>query len=392
VILNNGVVANPGMSYTLPSENNAASVSKNVFSWNSTSSNLRKAAGTVHVDSVEVSGNNMETTVKRDFSEQSGESYDLGTIAAEGNRTLTGFAYNLDTKFTSMSGIEGLVVSLEATPEKTVQTDANGNFSLKTSATGDNQILIRDNTYYNWKHPINIAGSMNVTAFNDTTGIPMIERKTYDNTYTWLDTTTHSWLSRIEQDDKIEYLQYITDVNYYTYSQNGFPQEYWKYDNTVPTFQTNTINVFTNRSQAPSNAYADSLLKGCKGWEDDTIKVVEVSDSSNAQVTFYYDNINLGNGYPGAILIDENGSYRKNWMIRFSNNIPNEIITQVASHEFGHAIFSSGELSKYISDIMYGGPDGRYTFGFRNLLSEKEGEVSYLLAVWKNAKWLEYSK
>ena len=116
---------------------------------------------------------------------------DLGTITVPSKPILVSTAngvYDIDTKYDASNnrqtptGIADLKVYLGSAPNTFTYTDAAGQFSLKVDKLGTDSIFITgktasDTAYYNWHNPeINIVqGNNYITAFNDTTGIPMIK-------------------------------------------------------------------------------------------------------------------------------------------------------------------------------------------------------------------------
>ncbi len=337
---------------------------------------IKKIAGTWQIDSIKVSGANIEDTITKNYPPQTGTNYNVGTIYTEGKNTITGHLYDLDTKFTTKKGITGAKIYLKSTPEKSALSDNNGNYTLKTANSGTDTLIIEDTTYYNWKHPINIQqGKNNTTAFNDNTGTPMIQRYTDPD----------------NKEDEIEFTQKITDI-----------KSKWldnpTYINTTPRFKNKTILVYLNRKNAPNSWYPDSAYAGFKHIENDQLKFEETTDSTAAQIHMLYTNPNVGNGTNLIGGSDEQGPYIKNWDINIrgppgsTSLLQPIIVPYVVAHEAEHAIFSSGEHSQYMKDIIYLDVLSRYSH-FTDFGSEKEinaRKILYFLE--RNPKLLEYYK
>jgi len=79
---------------------------------------MQKNNGMWKPDSMIVEGENIETIVLKEFTPQDLETYDIGTVATEGANIVTGETYDLDTKYTNRTGVEGAVAYLQSTPEK----------------------------------------------------------------------------------------------------------------------------------------------------------------------------------------------------------------------------------------------------------------------------------
>lgn len=358
---------------------------------NTTNGKLSKTTGTWKIDSINVSGQNIETIVEKNYQPQTGNSYNVGTIEAEGKNNIYGDTYDLDTKYTTKTGVRGSNVYLKSTPEKKVLTDANGHFNLKTAHTENDTLIIENNTYYNWKHPITISSNTPITAFNDNTGIPTIKR-CFDNT-----TSAEYDNVGTNKRDLIEFTQKITNITSSWLNDNV-------YKNTKPRFKNKIVNVFLNRNKAPNSWYPDSAMSGLKHLENEQLKFVETTDSASAQMHIFYDNPNVGNGVNTVYDFDEAGPYLKVWDISFRGNkdynggtqIPlnQDELPYIAAHEGKHALFTSGEHSAFVSDLLFGDVNWRYNVGgYRDFGSEKERKAKNILFLLeRNPKLLEYSK
>ena len=224
---------------------------------------------------------------------------DLGTIVANAKPIIKSTAngvYDIDTKFDANNNrvtptkIESLKVYLGSDPSVYTFTDSNGQFSLKVDKLGTDSLFITgktpsDTAYYNWHLPeINIVlGENEVTAFNDTTGIPMISRM-YDTGLTTLNENNVGV-------DFLDYFFYVTDI------KSKWPQ-YPEWSKTMPRIRDEDlpIKVFMNRAIAPNNWYADSSMAGLRATETGRYQFQEVSTADSALLIMRYDNNNVGEG------------------------------------------------------------------------------------------------
>lgn len=335
----------------------------------------KKNTDTWQLDSVRISGETLEEKTLKGYQPQTGD-YNIGNIEVNGTNNITGFVYDLDTKYNNRTGIPNLEIRIKTIPEKTVLSDENGIFNYKTTVSGQDSLFINDNVYYNWKHPINISSNTEVKAFNDNTGIPMIKRyEDPDN-----------------GEDLIEFTQFITSINF-KWVEDPI------YKNTVNRFKNDTVLVYLNRQNSPVSYYPDSSLAGLKYLETGNLRFIETTDSAGAQIHMKYTNINVGNGENIQYGFDTQGPYLKNWDINIAG--PNALIgilkpewvAPVVAHEGEHAIFTTGEHSPYQKDLISQDPISRYGFGYPTQGSEKEIRARKILShAERNPKLLEYYK
>ena len=313
----------------------------------------------------------------------------LGTIELKGKNIIQGFAYDLFTKYNNRTGIDSAEIFLASIPEKIYQI-TNGLFNFKTARNSPDTIIILSNKYYNWKHPINISSNTEVKAFNDNTGIPMIKR--YEETGIIPVYNGTQWIDSLATEDLIEFIQKITRVEL---SWLDDPI----YKNTKPFFRDKNVLVYLNRQNSPIDYYPDSTMAGLKALEDDRLKFIETTDSAAAQIQMKYTNANVGNGENIQYGFDAQGPFLREWTINIRGPLGDPIVLQakyvapVVAHEGEHAIFTSGELSPFITDILYGSSISYHSRGYPNMGSEKEIRARKILShTERNPKLLEYYK
>jgi len=243
-----------------------------------------------------------------------------GTTTAPSKPILTGFVYDLNTKYDSLGnrltpkGIDSMKVSLKSNPETHTYTDENGRFRLKLETipttnvfdtsyfsythqtmcrmTVKDTLFVKgkneeDKTYYFYQTPIGLKevkqnsgeitfimneikpGESKITAFNDTTGIPMFKRYT----------DTHG----------VDLLDFIMDATVADIKWTGFSGYY--YAHTTPRFRDEDLplKVYLNRTSAPNSWYADSTWSGLKGLTGKRFQLTETPDSNNAQIILHYN-------------------------------------------------------------------------------------------------------
>jgi hypothetical protein len=339
------------------------------------------------LDSLKLIGQNIETKTLTGFGTQTGD-LELGNIFVEGTNVITGYAYDLWTKFNNRTGIQNLEVRIKSIPEKIILTDTNGIFIYKTTRTGQDSLIIISPEYYNWKHPININTLTEVKAFNDNTGIPMIKR--YEETGIIPVYNGTQWIDSLATDDLMEFTQKITDVRS-TWLEDPV------YKNTVPRLKNGL--VYLNRQNAPVGYYPDSTFAGMKAQENEQLIFTETTDSTAGTIRMKYTNANVGNGDEIVCGFDEQGPYIKYWVINIrgppgsTQVLQAKYVAPVVAHEIEHAIFSSGELSPFITDILYGSPLSYHDRGYPNTGSQKEIQARKIITfLERNPKLLEYSK
>jgi hypothetical protein len=337
---------------------------------------LNKSTETWQPDSVRLSGQNIETKTLKGFGTQNGD-LELGSIPVEGTNIVTGYAYDLWTKYLNRTGIPNLEVRIKSIPEKTVLTDTNGIFVYKTTRTGADSLIILSPEFYNWKHPININSLTEVKAFNDSTGIPLIKQ----------------YFDPENGEDLMEFLQRITEVAIHHYTNHP------EFDYTVPRFNNEIVFVYLNRQNAPIGYYPDSSFAGMKALENEKLTFIETLDSAEATIHMIYNNINVGNGENMRTAFDENNQpYIQNWDINLRGPpspflLEPYYVAPVVAHELEHAIFFSGEHSPYSKDLISISPLSYYDLGYPTRGSEKEILARKILShLERNPKLLEFYK
>jgi hypothetical protein len=198
------------------------------------------------------------------------------------------------------------------------------------------------------------------------------------------------WIDSLATDDLMEFTQNITNV------RNKWLDDPI-YKNTVPRLKNGL--VYLNRANAPIGYYPDSTFAGMKAQENEQLIFIETTDSTAATIHMRYTNPNVGNGTNVIFDFDEKGPYIKNWDINLRGPPGNPIVLQpqyvapVVAHEIEHAIFSSGELSPFITDILYGSALSYHDRGYPNTGSQKEIQARKIISfLERNPKLLEYYK
>jgi len=286
-------------------------------------------------------------------------------------------------------------VFLGSNPEVFTYTNANGQFTLKVDKLGIDSIFITgktavDTTYYNWHLPsINITqGENNITAFNDTTGIPMISRM-WDTGLTAPQTG--------ETNVSVDFLDYLCHV---TRIINKFPTTpEWRQAMPRVRDEDLPIKVYMNRAIDPTNGwYADSSWVGLKASEAGRFRFVEVADSSEALMIIRYDNDMVGQGTNVGIDFDVSGPYISHWDIRIRGPLNGSVLqpkdaVAVMAHEPLHLAFCFGEHSLYMQDMFYGDPWSRMNRGYPLKLSEREEKaITTIFNLERNIKLLDYTR
>jgi len=344
------------------------------------SAKLEKTSST-KIDSIVVSGDLFGKKIFANLQMMTGSSLDVGNLIVE-MYAVTGYVYDLDTKFTNRTGIAGLNVYLGSSPTRKVQTDANGKFKIIATQKGIDSLIITSSDYYNWKNPsINVTGDIVVLPFNDTTGIPMI----------------HRYVDPDNKEDLMDFTQMITNV-----TRNWLDDPIYK--QTACRFKNKSVSVYLNRKNVPNSWYPDSVMSGFKHMENDQLHFIETTDSASAQMHMFYTNPNAGNGTNLQFANDELGPYLSGWDINIRGNkdyMGNEssplqpiAVPYVIVHEGEHAIFASGEHSQYPQDIIYLDVFSRVSyFNFWDFGSEKEVRARKLIYyLERNPKLLWYYK
>jgi len=317
----------------------------------------------------------------------------MGTITAPKKPILRSAAngvYDLKTKWDSLNnrltptGIQGLKVSLGSDENTYTFTDSQGQFSLKVDKTGTDSLLITganitDTLFYNYQKPITITlGENKITAFNDTTGIPMITRM-YDDTVGV---------------DFLDYFCYVTAINDILL---GDPV--WKQTLSRVRDEDLPIKTFMNRAIAPNYWYVDSTLAGLKATETGRYQFKEVSTADSALLIMKYDHWAVGQGVNVGIQYNpSDGHYIYHWEIRIrgppaAGTLDPLVTATVVAHEDLHIAFAIGKHSLYIQDIFYMDASWRASIGYPLKMSAREEKAVWTIyALERNPKLLHYKK
>ncbi|MBU2443634.1 MAG: T9SS type A sorting domain-containing protein [Nanoarchaeota archaeon] len=377
----------------LMTTSNASQTSKQTSSGKANKNNNDQAASAYY--ELKISGPDVMTK-KQEVNLSGPSPINTGTTTAPRKPVLKSTAngvYNLETKYDSLNnrltptGIANLKVSLGSNPSIFTYTDANGQFSFKVDKTGIDSLFITgatpsDTTYYNYHNPkitINL-GTNNITAFNDTTGIPMITRM-YDDAVGV---------------DFLDYFFHVTRINY------KFPGDHvWEKTLTRVRDEDLPIKTFMNRAIAPNTWYADSTWNGLKATETGRYKFAEVSTSDSALLIMRYDYENIGQGAnPGVHYIPSGpeAPYLYHYEIRIrgppgGSTLQAKYVPMVVAHEDLHLAFAFGEHSPYIQDLFYADALSRWWAGQPLKMSAREEKaVKTIYALERNPKLLHYKK
>ena len=311
---------------------------------------------------------------------------------------ITGFVYDLDTKWDANgdrltpTGIPGMIVFQGSNSNIQTTTDNNGRFYLRldTIPTDLDSIFVvgatpADTTYYFWKKPeLEITHDTNyITAFNDTTGIPLFERM-WDNT----PNVNKGLLEHIIQVTNIAN-KYVGDPTW-EYCTTRYRDE-----DMQDEVYGNGVRVFMNREIAPTEWYADSAWSGLKAGEAGRFKFVEVNNIEDALVVMRYDHYMVGQTIPTADF-DDMGPYimQSEIRIRGSPNGPTLgplHVVYVEAHEKYHIAYAGGEHSPYIQDNFYGYTSQRMNAGMPIEGSARERRsVKVIYDLERNPKFFHY--
>lgn len=311
--------------------------------------------------------------------------------------TLTGFVYDLDNKYdenwerVQPPGLENMIVYLQSEGiENHVRTDSEGRFSMTRSQddmsgwvedtiTPDPQapeILdfwtrvkdtlvvagtetdLSDTTYYFFKTPVNKlvirrqhvgdttylfdstyvneinAGEINeITAFNDTTGMPMIQQEYFEET----------------NRDLIGYMQYVTRI-----AEKRTHDPIWEHTTTRVRDEDLPIKVYRNTEEDPTGGeYSQDLYEGKEFGQAGRFRVTTTTHPDSAFLHCRYDNPSIAQGY-SSNAEDELGTYYDHWEISYNQNGLGENLSHhTGAHEISHLVFAGGNTTYEILDQYY---------------------------------------
>ncbi|MEW6061886.1 MAG: hypothetical protein AB1600_08095, partial [Bacteroidota bacterium] len=124
----------------------------------------------------------------------------------------------------------------------------------------------------------------------------------------------------------------------------------------------------------------------------------EVGDSASANLILKYNYSGVGQGQDLIYDQDTQGPYLRQWTINLRGPptqpvLSAQYVSYVVAHEFEHSIYTTGNHSANISDLIYGNPIFRYNSGERKYESEKERKVNVIIyTLERNPKLLDYFK
>ena len=340
-------------------------------------------------------GDTVMTTVITGLDFSGEGTVELDTLTAPGRPIIKGFVYDLANKYDEnnnrvypIPGLYGQKVYLGSDTAHYVITDSAGMFRFMADTLRTDTIFVTnregDSAYYNWKREITLtADEQTVTAFNDTTGIPVFKQ--------WVDTLGIDFL---------EHLQYVADI------ENRMPtRPNWR--QTMQRFIDDTIKIWLNRENQPNDWYADSAWVAIKTCETGRIRYVETSDSASSHIQFRWDHIAVGETY---FISDYEGYYdvpglgggpylhEHQFRIRISgppNNaeLPPEALKPVVAHEILHTIYALGRHSPHIQDEFNANPITRAMQGYPLGPNEREKRgMKLIYDLERNPKLLDYYK
>ncbi len=351
---------------------------------------------------------------------------DLGTFICGAKPILTGFVYDIETKYDEKGnrltpqGIDSMKVYLVTNPEAFVYTNENGKFNIGLDSIPGNIVeydstfgpgipyhltikdtLIitgktpEDTTYYFFKTPIGktvydpaynfdttkvneIKEGINIlTAFNDTTGIPMIKR----------------WRDPENGVDFLEHLKYVTNM------ENLAKEDpIWEgiilriKDSNLP------IKVYMNRENDPTDGwYADSSLVGLQAMQTGRFRFEETTDTAQALLFMRYDNDMIGQGLNKEYQEDEQGIHLTHYEISIRGPSGGSTLgyytPMLVAHEALHIVFGGGNHSPYEQDMFYLDPLTRKDDGYPLATTEREKKgIRLLYNLERNPKLGQYGR
>ncbi len=374
-----------------------------------------------------LTGPDMQTTDIENVDMSGTSPINLGTIIAHTKTnliTLTGFVYDIDTKYDeegnrlTPQGIDSMKVYLQTNPEGFVYTDENGMFNIGLDSIPGNIVdttgkmpsgapyhmaikdtLIitgktpEDTTYYLFKTPVHKHVTINnfvyridnevkegkniMTAFNDTTGIPMIKR----------------WRDQRNGVDFLEHLKYVTNM------ENLAKEDpIWEgiilriKDSNLP------IKVYMNRENDPTDGwYADSSLVGLQAMQTGRFRFEETTDTAQALLFMKYDNDMVGQGLNKEFQEDEQGIHLTHYEISIRGPSGGSTLgyytPMLVAHEALHIVFGGGNHSPYEQDMFYLDPLTRKDDGYPLATTEREKKgIRLLYNLERNPKLGQYGR
>ncbi len=302
----------------------------------------------------------------------------------------SGFIYDIDTKYGNRTAVPNGAFVAYLGSEPSLKYDiVDGHFFFRTNKSGNDSIFVvgknpSDTAFYFWKNNrINLDGDLVAMAFKDTTGIPMM-RRGWD--------TSSALLPNAPGTDARDYMTFLQDISNITKKLLGDSL----YKQTTPRFKGDNMNikVYLNRSKAPVSWYPDSSFSGIKKLESERFHVVEHGDSASADIVMTYTNLNVGNTSLRYDMPPNPALRQAIIKIRGPPNgglLPAITVPYVVAHEAMHAVFTSGEHSKFLNDMLFIDVGHRFDIGFRNFMTPKETwAADKIFKLERNPKLLDY--
>jgi len=376
--------------------------------------------------SIKIYGEDVITKVFSDFNFGNESPIDVGTLTAEAKPVLTGFVYDLDTKWNYETGerntpvgLDSMKVFLATNPENFVFTNENGLFKIKLDSIPRNivdttgifgpgwtynmtikdTLFVRgknqgDTTYYNFRIPVNKKfdaewpqpdgihrldneikyGTSVMTAFNDTTGIPMIKR----------------WTDPEKGVDLLEYA--IARLKLGVRSTND---PVW--EGTFTRFKDEDFPLKVYMQSPPNSGYENNTMPGFEAISAGRFRFVRTMDSTEAQVQVKYDFNSIGQGTDLQGNYDEFGSYLTFWEISIGGppytTLDSALVAYVIAHEGMQIATAGGIYSPFIEDAFYHSSLPRFDEGYPLESPEREKRMNKLVTdLERNCKLLDYTK
>lgn len=340
-----------------------------------------------------ITGDSLLTTTISDLPIWQDQSFfDLGNLIAPGKPIVTGFVYDLDNKYddennnriSPIPGLAGKKVYFGSNPNEYVLTNTQGLFELIADTLKTDTIFVTniegDTTHYNWKRTFELQpDEQRITAFNDTTGIPMFKQ--------WID-----------PENGVDFLEHLVYVGLINIRWQQYPDSWFQ---TIPRVsdQDLPIKVYLNRENAPNEWYADSAWSGVKAMEVGRVRFEETTDSNQAMIKFSYQNSFSGQTKLNEYIFDDYGPYLKKGMKIMIKGPPGgevhepELMTNVSAHEIMHILYAVGEHSPFIQDRFYSVSRERMLAGYPVNMSEREEKgVKLIYELERNPRILDYTK
>jgi hypothetical protein len=393
---------------------------------NSITQNLRKPKIDVYDYKIIIRGEDVIRKEFTDFDLSSTGTVNLGRLVAQAKPVLVGFVYDLDTKWDYQTqsrlkpqGIDSMKVFLASNPENFVYTDSKGIFNVKLDSIPPNifdttgtfgpgwqytlsikdTIIIQgknsaDTTFYNFKTPIHKKfdserpspngthrldneikyGTNIITAFNDTTGIPMIRR--------WTD-----------PEKGVDLLEYTIDRLDLTRRNKGDPV----WEGTATRFRDEDFPLKVYLQSPPTQGYENNTMPGFDAISSGLFGFVRTMDSTSAHVQVKYDYGSIGQGTDWDGAQDTLGSYLTFWEISIRGRpyglVDSNLVSHIIAHEAMQIATTGGKYSPFIEDNFSIDALTKWSEGYPLESPEREKRMNKLVRdLERNTKLFQYSK